>query len=79
MSKEHTCGTCKYWDHTKKRNCSNPDTPVYYSECLYPVDKTTLPDCVTFDETSAANGTDCPCFIPLAFLNEADTQKDDTP
>jgi hypothetical protein len=66
MNNEHTCGACSYWDHKKKRNFSNPDTPVYYSQCLYPVDELVLPHCVEFEATSAANGTNCPCFVPLA-------------
>lgn len=66
MNSEKTCGTCVHWAHAKKRNCSNPETPAYYSECLYPVDALVLPHCVSFDETSAANGKNCPCFVPLA-------------
>ena len=66
MDKGHTCGACSYWAHAKKRNCSNPETPVYYAECLYPVCELVLPHCVTFEETSASNGTNCPCFVPLA-------------
>lgn len=59
------CGACGYWAHNKKRNCSNQEAPVYYAECLYPVDELVLPHCVTFEETSAGNGKNCPCFVPL--------------
>ena len=56
------CGSCAHWDRAKKRNCSNPDTPVYYAECLYPVEEMRLPHCISFDETYEGNGTNCPCF-----------------
>lgn len=59
------CGRCKHWDRAKKRNCSKPETPVYYAECLYPVDETRIPDCVSFHETYEANGKDCPCFTAM--------------
>lgn len=59
------CGRCTHWNRAKKRNCSNPDTPVYYAECLYPVDETRIPHCVTFEETYERNGTNCPCFAAV--------------
>src|SRR5574343_588648 len=61
-----SCGICGNWDHSKKRNCSNPGTPVYYSQCLYPVEQLVLPHCVVFEETHSESGTNCPCFVPLS-------------
>lgn len=69
MNEGKTCGTCAHWAHAEKRNCSNPETPVYYAECLYPAGDLVLPHCVSFEETSAANGKNCPCFSPLQAPN----------
>ena len=66
MGDAKSCGICGNWDHSKKRNCSNPGTPVYYSQCLYPVEQLVLPHCVVFEETHAESGTNCPCFVPLS-------------
>lgn len=65
MANAKSCGVCGNWDHGKKRNCSNPGTPVYYSQCLYPVEQLVLPHCVVFEETHSEGGTNCPCFVPL--------------
>ena len=56
------CGNCAHWNRAKKRNCSNPGTPVYYADCLYPVKEMRIPHCVSFKETYEGNGTNCPCF-----------------
>ena len=62
MGNKHTCGACVYWSHATRRQCSHPDTPVYYAECFYPIDLVVFPHCVTFEETNAENGTGCPCW-----------------
>ena len=56
------CGTCAYWDHANKRNCSLPEEPAYYAECLYPVNFSSLPECVIADEMSAVSGASCACY-----------------
>lgn len=61
-----TCGTCIYWDHANKRNCSTLEMPVYYSQCLYPIDDLVLPGCVLCEEMRMDDGTHCPCFKPKA-------------
>ena len=66
MGNGHTCSACRYWARATRRNCSNPDTPVYYAECLYPVAGLVLPNCVTFEEMSAEDGTRCPCWEAAA-------------
>ena len=66
MGNKHTCGACGYWSHATRRNCSNPNAPVYYAECLYPRAGIVFPHCVTFEETNAENGMYCPCWEAVA-------------
>ena len=53
-----SCKNCELWDIARKVNCSNPDTPIYYAECLFPVDD--LPWSATMDRTSENDGDYCP-------------------
>ena len=43
MNTIKSCGNCSYWELSQKRNCSNPETPIYYAQCLYPLNWEELP------------------------------------
>ena len=68
MSDDKNCGACAHWAHAKKRQCSVPETPIYYAECLFPFDGLVLPHSVSFDDTYENSGATCPCFVPLGWL-----------
>lgn len=64
MNDKQRCGTCAYWDQENKRNCSNPDTPLYYAVCNFHLNWIDIPNCVSLDEMIELGGDGCPCFVP---------------
>jgi len=59
-----TCGTCGWWNHARKSNCSTKEHPLFHSECLFPVESLPIPFCATFDYTMESNGEGCPQYKP---------------